>query len=295
MIRIGLTEKQKQAEILKYIEAHKIKQVIVFSAEQFFMELPTPPCPIRQIGYKETIMYRTFYPLLEEIDENYLLVMNECMRTQNRSDLTYNCIAKYTNQTPHRLVFEYLPFIVEEKDFMILVDFSDSQRHKGRGFTDIDLSEINVSCVRRKFSMMSEAVVMPESATEEYEERKEKLFNEIGNKDPDTIPRNLHIWCGKFKVPFIDPLKQYVARNSRFKLQNVTTYKNVKPGYNYTLIDCPHRRLDMNDFLRRTGQTKLSFLSTGLKVDEYYLDSFNEWAQRLEGFYAKTGVYKQDS
>lgn len=290
-----MNEKQKQKEILKYIEEHDIKQVIVFSSEQFFMNLPECPCPIRQIGYKETIMYRTFYPLLEEIDKTYLLVMNECMRTQNRSDLTYNCIAKYTNQTPHRIVFEYFPFIEKEDDFMILLDFSDSQRHKGIGFSEIDLGAIDVRCVRRHFTMTVENIEpLPLDAQTAYEEQKEKLFADLGNKDPDTIPRNLHIWTGRYKRNSIAPDQQYIARNDRYKLPNVVTYKNAQPRVKYKLIDMPHRRLDFNDFLRRTGQTDLVYLSTGFKIDEVYINSFQEWANRLERFYAKTGIYKQD-
>lgn len=293
MILIGLNQKQKHAEISKYIAEHDIKQVIVFSDEQFYMELPETPCPIRQIGYKETIMYRTFYPLLEEIDDTYLLVMNECMRTQNRSDLTYNCIAKYTNQTPHRIVFEYFPFIEDEKDFMILLDFSDSQKHKGRGIADVDIDGINVLCIRRRFSLETDVVITPVTAVSEYEAYRDKLFAEIGKKDPDTIPRTLHIWTGKYKRGAIDSTHQYVARNDRFKLPNVTTYKNVEPGREYILVDMPHRRLDFNDFLRRTGQTDLQYLSTGFKIDDVYINNFREWAERLEGFYAKTGLYKQ--
>jgi hypothetical protein len=257
------------------------------------MTLPEPICPIRQIGYKETIMYRTFYPLLEEIDESYLLVMNECMRTQNRSELTYNCIAKYTNQTPHRIVFEYFPFIAEERDFMILLDFSDSQRHKGQGFSDIDLGSIDVRCVRRRFTLTERLVEpMPIGASEAYEEQKEKLFAQLGNKNPDTIPRNLHVWTGRYKRDAIDPDQQYIARNDRYKLPNVTTYKNAQPGVDYKLIDMPHRRLDFNDFLRRTGQTDLVYLSTGFNIDRVYINNFREWAARLEGFYAETGIYK---
>ena len=61
--------------------------------------------PIRQIEYNEVIMYRTFYPLLEEIGPDHLLVVNEFMRTRNRNDLTYNCLRHYLNQCGHTMVF----------------------------------------------------------------------------------------------------------------------------------------------------------------------------------------------
>lgn len=295
MILIGLNEKQKQNEICKYVKEHDIQQVIVFSDEKFFMNLPETKCPIRQIGYNETIMYRTFYPLLEEIDSGYLLVMNEMMRDQNRSCLTYNCVAKYTNQTEHRMVFEYLPIIEQGKDIMILLDFATSQRYKGQSLGDIDLGEFDIRCVRRAYNLTPISIPLPDGGLELYEHERDRLFEDLGNKHPDTIPRNLHIWTGRFKKPFINPEAEYVARNARFKRKNITVYKNVESGRNYTLIDIPHRRIDFNDFLRRSGQTELKYLSTGLSVDMVYIKSFEEWKRRLEAIYAKTGVYSENS
>ena len=56
------------------------------------------------------------------MDASYLLIINECLRTRKRSDLTYNCLHHYLNQTPHRLIFEYFPFVSDPNDFMILLD-----------------------------------------------------------------------------------------------------------------------------------------------------------------------------
>jgi len=292
VIRIGLDNFQKQEEIKEYVNENGIKNVIVFSPEKFMMELPDLDIPIRQIGYKEIIMYRTFYPLLEEIDENYLLVANELMRDKNRNCLTYNCYAKYTNQTPHRMVFNYLPIIESQKDIMILIDFSNSQRNKGVGFSEIDLGEYDIQCIRRRYRMDVVEVPLPDGAEKEYEAEKERLFKEIGNKDPDTIPRNLHIWTGRYKMDFIEIDKNYIARNSRFKNRGVEVYKNAVPGNKYRLIDIPWRRLDFNDFLFRTRQIALLYLSTGFSVDNVYIQTFNDWVREVNAIYAETGVYK---
>ena len=292
MIKIGLNNTQKQYEIKRYVEQNNIKNVIVFSPENIFMELPILEVPIRQIGYKEIIMYRTFYPLLEEIDESYLLIANELMRDQNRNCLTYNCYAKYTNQTPHRMVFNFHPIISSCKDIMILIDFDNSQRNKGFGFADITLSEYDIQCVRKKYNLNVIKVPLKEGAIEKYNSEKERLFDNIGNKSPDTIPRNLHLWTGHYKIACLKDTERYVARNQRFKKPNVTVFKNVQSNNQYTIIDMPIRQLEMNDFLRITNQEEIQYLSTGFSVDEVYIKMFHEWIEEVERIYVKTSLYK---
>lgn len=332
LIRLGLSEVQKQNEIIRYVKNHDVKEIIVFSPQKFLMDMPGKPIeqdnngitsatdtlnvektgdtftqekymlkipefgeiPIRQIEYKEVIMYRTFYPLLEEIDKDYLLVVNEFMRTKNRSDLTYNCLRHYLNQCGHQIIFEYFPFIEDVSDFMILLDFDTKSKHKGSSFSKDFLYEEDIRAINPHLELSVDTIELPVGAEEEYEKEKNKLFNSIGNKSPDTIPRQLHIYCGKWKKPYIVPEKQYVARNARYHMKNVTTYPNVKHGVTYELLDWQHRRLDMNDFFRRTGQSKITFISTGLSVDEVYVRFFNEWKERLEEFYAEAGVFSEN-
>lgn len=294
MILIGLSEAQKQREIVRYVREHGVKNVIVLSDEHFFMELPDLP-KIRQIGYKETIMYRTFYPLLEEIDDSCLLVMNEMMRDRNRNCLTYNCIAKYTNQTPHRLVFEYLPIVETRKDIMILLDFDKSQQYKGQGVGDISLREHNIRCIRRRFELSVKQAPVPEGAEAEYDAKRDELFEKLGSRDPNTVPRDLHIWTGKYKLPEIlsSPTRDFAARNRRFKLPNVTPYPDAEPGHDYALIDFPVTQKNFNDFLRRTGQTAFTYLSAGFKVDDVYIRAFEAWRKEAESVYAETGIYAE--
>lgn len=290
MIRIGLNEKQKQEEIKKYVYEHDVKNVIVFSPKKLLMNLPELDIPIRQIDYDEIIMYRTFYPLLEEIEDSYLLVANELMRDRNRGCLTYNCYAKYTNQTKHRMVFNHLPIIEQRKDIMILIDFSNSQAQKGFGIADIDLGEYDIECIRKNYRIEPIPVPLPDGAAEEYEQEKNRLFDELGNKDPDTVPRQLHIWTGKFKKPFLEDGKIYIARNKRFK--GVEVFKNAMPKQNYIFIDIPFRRLDFNDFLQASQQDHIRYLSTGFGVDNVYIKAFEDWVKEVKSIYAETGVYK---
>lgn len=290
MIFIGLDETEKLTEIEKYISGHDVDKVIIFSDEHFFLE--DIPEDYRQIGYKETIMYRTFYPLLAEINDKTLLVMNEMMRDSNRSCLTYNCVAKFTNQTPHRLVFEYLPAIDSAEDFMILLDFNNSQRYKLQRLEDIDFEKEEIFCRRRELFMEHILCDLPDDAAEKYEKEKDRLFDNLGNKDPGTIPRNLHAWVGRYKVKELYPDLCYVARNSRFKKQNVTTYANVEADHDYILVDIQHSHKAMNDFFRRTKVENPLFISTGLKVDQYYLNEHNRWWKEVQRIYDKTGIYR---
>lgn len=295
MILIGLTEKQKQAEIVQYVEKHSIKSVIVFSPKRFYMPLPDlGDVPIRQIEYDEVIMYRTFYPLLEEIGQDHLLIVNEFMRTANRNDLTYNCLRHYLNQCGHQIIFEYFPIISKPADFMILLDFDTKSIYKGSGFKLEMLSESYVRCINHHITLQPQSVTLPGNAEEDYDQKKETLFANIGNRDPDIIPRELHLFCGKWKKPQILPELEYVARNARFKLPNVVTYPHIERDKSYILLDFQHRRLAMNDYLRLTGQSQLTFLSTGLSVDEYYIAEFSKWLERLEEFYAEASVYPQN-
>lgn len=291
MIRIGLNEKQKKYEIEKYINENNIKNVIVFSSENMFMQLPNLEIPIRQIGYKEIIMYRTFYPLLEEIDKHYLIVANELMRDTNRNCLTYNCYAKYTNQTDHRMVFNFHPIINNRKDIMILIDFDNSQKNKGLGLNDIDLNKYDIRCLNKKYNLNIIKVPLPQKADKAYEIEKKRLFEQIGNKDPDTIPRNLHLWTGLYKSVFLQDEEAYVARNKRFKKPNIVTYKKVEAEKKYIIIDMPIKRLEMNDFLNITKQENLFYLSTGFSVDNVYIQAFNDWVEEVKSIYAETGVY----
>jgi hypothetical protein len=125
-----------------------------------------------------------------------------------------------------------------------------------------------------------------------YGTMKTKLFAELGNMDPDTIPRQLHLFVGAYKKAFISKNHQYIARTNRFGSANIVTYRGgAVKKQPYYVIDFPCRRLEFNDFLKQTGTTDVYFLNSGHKVDLYYMNDFKEWLNRLEDFYAKTGVY----
>lgn len=63
--------------------------------------------------------------------------------------------------------------------------------------------------------------IVTEKDRARYEKKKEHLFDNLGDKDPDTIPRNLQLLAGDMKARVLDPEKLYVARNKRLRLDNV--------------------------------------------------------------------------
>jgi len=294
MIRIGLDSTEKLKEINYYLSDKKIKKIIVFYPEDFLLEVESiileKGIEIKFVEYKDIIMYKVFYPLLEIIDKDTLLIFNECMRTQNRSELTYNCAHHYCNQTPHKIVFEYFPFIEDKQDFMILLDLINKGKYKGKSFDYIFLQEEDIKVKPISFYIQTINVPITEKDKMNYERQKCQLFDNLEMKDPDTIPRQLHVWAGNLKKKCIEPHKLYVARNKRFNLSNVVTYKEVERK-NYTIIDFPHRRIDFNDFLKKTGMTKIEFLNTELKIDLYYLNELKAWTERLVEFYDKANIY----
>lgn len=286
IIRIGLNQKQKE-DVLSSQSGHE--KVIIFYPEKFPLKISAD----QHVEWKEIIMYRTFYPLLETIDRKTMLVFNECLRTQNRSELTYNCAHHYCNQAGTIIVFEHFPFIEDMQDFMILLDLTDKGKYKGKSFSWGMLNDIDLLAAPYGLQAKSMDIRISEKERRMYEGKKKKLFDGLKEEqDPDILPRQLHIFAGNFKKGWILPDKNYVARNKRFKMDNVVTYKDVEPGFEYTLVDFPHRRIDLCDFLKVTGQKCIPFINSGLPVDRFYFGELEGWIQRLEGFYAKAGLFK---
>lgn len=292
IIRIGLNLEEKQELINAYLMKNKISKIYIFYWPTFKPEFSLP-IPTEYIEYKNIIMYVYFYRLLEEIDESSLIIMDECMRTQNRSDLTYNCAHHYLNQTSHKIIFEYFPIIENPNDFMILLDFLNKGKYKGKGFNLDLLKDEDIMIKKRTFSMDIEEIPITQKEKESYERKKETLFDTLGSKDPDTIPRTLQIFVGSFKKKHVRSENQYIARNARFNLSNVKTYKTFDNTIsNQILIDFPHRRIDLNDYLKQSKGDIIRFISTTLPIDMYYITELEIWIKRVEEFYANAKIYE---
>ncbi|MHA1601795.1 MAG: hypothetical protein ACTSUI_02195 [Promethearchaeota archaeon] len=284
MICLGNTKKEKNDIILDYCNQHDIKKVFILSPKKFYFN-----CSFRNyefIEYADIIEYIYFYRLLQEIDKNVLIVINECLRTQNRYDLTYNCIRNFLNQTNHQIIFQYLPFIDTFDDFYILFDFDTRSKWKREKSEHLlKESKIKVKSINVKLNKIT--INVSEVLHKKYYHEKNKLFNNLGLKDPHTIPRNLYLISGKFKLQRVDPIKKYIGRNNRFKLDNLSTYKEISFNDDYTVFEFCHNFIDFSDFLTLSRQTDIDVLVSDLKVDQWYFERFEKWIQRIANAYSK--------
>ncbi|MHB8171196.1 MAG: hypothetical protein ACYDG6_06605 [Thermincolia bacterium] len=291
MIRIGLGVRDKQKVIDEYLKSNDIKKIYCFYYKKFPVKFKVD-IDTEYIEYSDIEMYKFFYRLLEEIDGNSLIVMDECMRTQNRSELIYNCAHHYLNQTPHRIIFEFFPIIEGKNDFMILLDFENKGKFNGKSFDYVFLQTEDIKVKPFKVKMETIVVETTEKHMEQYEKKRNHLFDNLGEKDPETIPRSLQLFAGDLKKKVISPDEVYVARNKRLKLGNVKTYEEIEKQGDYIVIDTHWRRLNFNDFIKTTRMTRIKYLSTVLPIDTVIISEFSKWKARLDAIYAQASLYK---
>jgi hypothetical protein len=292
MMCIGsYTTTEKEGVVQAYCEARNISHVVIISPDG---------CDVLsvdeadQVEYSDTIEYATFYRLLEQINNDTLVVVNECLRTQNRYDLTYNCIRNFLNQTTHQIIFNTFPQIDDKEDFMILFDFDTQSRWKRRKF-DINLIMDNVDISVKPFSLEFHPVYVPTSdkTKKAYRSKRESLFSKLGAKDPHTLPRNLYLVAGGDKRDYIDqqPPRLYAARNKRLNRDSIFPYKSIESSGDYAIVELPHRFIDFIDFSLMTGQFEFEVLVADLKVESWYFSRYVEWSKRVNE--TITSIYQQ--
>lgn len=283
MIIIGATEQEKALDVQRYVSDHGIVRVFSFGPSEFAVDLRLD-VPHEHIAWPDIIRYVFYYRLLQEIDSGTLLVINECLRTQNRNDLTYNCLRNFLNQTTHQIVFQRLPIIDTQSDFATLFDLDTRSRWKLTKEDELPLDEAVIELRRCLAPLITASLIQATSkAHEAYRAKREKLFAELGLRDPHTLPRNLHLVGGKTRLRGVDGSSLYVARNKRLRRDNICAYADVKRGSQpRAVIDWPHRFLVFSDFLARTGQVNIQAITTDIKVDQWYLCRYQDWAKRVK-------------
>lgn len=285
MIYLGFNNKREI--INNYIQKNNIKKVFILSPKKFYFSYDK-----EFIEWNQIIMYRFFYRLLQEIDKDTLIVINECLRKQNRYDLTYNCIRHFLNQTNHQIIFQYLPIIEKFEDFFILFDFDTRTKWKGQKNKELLKNiEIKKNIIDIKLNKIE--IKTDQKIKDIYNIQKEKLISNIGLKEPDTIPRNLYLFAGKYKLQninqdnlFSDNNNFYVGRNNRFKLKNFKTFKESEYKEKYTIFEFCHNYIDFIDFLNLSKQTNFEVLLTDLKIDDWYIERYNSWIKELNNVYS---------
>ena len=284
MICVGHGAAQKLDVIDRYQREHGIAKTFVLYPKRFPIDAPgvaESDC----IEWADIIRYRYFYRLLREIDQHTLIVIHECLRTQNRHELTFNCIRHFLQQTEHQIVFQRFPIIDTFDDFMILVDLDTRSRWKRERWNSGMLAELTISVSEKRVALRRVDVPTDAKMRDSYARKKRQLIDDIGLRDPHTIPRNLHLHAGKVKVAMVEPEKLYVGRNQRFKLPNLETYKDARGPANRTVFEFPHRFIDWTDFLAATDTGSLDALVSDLKVDVWYFERFTRWGERLDDAY----------
>lgn len=284
MIYLGLTPEQKRTVIADYCQQHGITHIVMLSPAKFAFDAPVT----ETIDWPEIIMYRTFYRLLQEISSQSLVVVNECLRTQNRYDLTYNCIRHFLNQAGHQLIFQWLPIIDTIEDFMIIFDFDTRSQWKRERFDSELLAECALKIATQCPLLTAIPCATDTKLRDAYQQEKKKLIDGIGAKDPHTIPRNLYLMSGKARMQAVDAFRGWqIGRNNRFKADRWQTYK--EDSYSnapYTVFELPHNFIDFADFMALSQQTELSVLVADLPVDHWYFTRYQQWAKRIEDGYA---------
>ena len=299
MFYLGDWDKQKV--ITHYIENNNIRKVLVVHSKRLFT-----PYEIgvehEFIEYSQTIEYHNYYRLLQWIDKHTLIITDNVLLYRNRYRLDYNCINNYINQTPHRLVFNYLPFIEDKNDFMILLDFYNKNKYKGEQFVWEFLKDVKTFIKPVHLNITFKSVEITDKERQKYEKQKEKLFAEIALKDPITIPRNLAITAGDFRanrmkermdkeIPFdffgVCDSSKFTARNKRFKGLDVSTYKDNELN---TILDFPLKRTELIDLMTLTKKTNIEVITSDLSIDRWQKKDIKEWVERLEEFYAKAAI-----
>lgn len=282
MIYIGYNYNDKKSIINKYINKNFIRKIFVFQPEDRIMDYSIQA---EYITYKNLIEYEYFYKVLQEADQNTLIIIDECMRTQNRNDLTYNCLRHFINQSGHELVFQYLPIIEDINDFMILFDFDTKSRWKREKYNKELLNESIIRVKRIDIEFIQNKIDCSAGTIKKYEKEKDKLFQNIGLKDPHTIPRNLYLVTGKEKLKVVKEYNIYIGRNNRFNLPNMNTYKGKLDQGRYVVFEFPHNYIDFTDFLFFSQQEQIEVLTTDSKIDQWYFNRYINWIKNLEYAY----------
>jgi len=298
VIYLGVRHREKPQIIADFMRSRSLAKCKIVGP--LFFPLATE---FERIDWSQIIKYKFFYRLLGEIDSDTLVVVNECLRTTNRSDLTYNCIRHYLSQTSHVLVFQWLPLLESINDLMILVDFDSRSRWKGVGWSNWqeDPSVPSRFVVTDRTPLFSSRIAKSSaSLCKKYAAMREKMFESPGS-DLHAIPRNIHMLAGQERMSLLTSTEVPVVRNKRLEVKspvgpeerNSIIYgdEEINPnqfsGRSPVIVDFPHSHRDMSDFLSLAECSSVSCATTDLKVDQWYLNRYLAWSLEIKGAYSE--------
>lgn len=283
MIRLGFNDREKAQAVSAYCAKHSIEKVFLIAPPRF-MGVPMD-VDVERLELSSIIEYRIFYRMMQEVGPGTLVIVNECLRKQYRSDLAYNCIRNFLLQTEHQIIFQHLPIVDSLDDFMILVDFDTRSRWRLHRWEPGFRGELDLVVKEVPLVFSEHRVEASPKDHERYSKEKRKLIDGIGLRDPHIIPRNLGLFTGTVKARHIDQGAHYVARNGRLRLPNLQTYRDTSFPHEYDVFEFCHNFVDFAEFVALTQQSRFRVMTTDLKVDRWYFDRYAAWAERLAGAY----------
>lgn len=284
MIYLGADSGTVSSAIDQYCNDNSIEKVFLFSPSRFKVECGHE---VQQsFNWENIIEYKHYYRILQETDGKTLIVVNQALRTQDRSDLTYNCLRNFLQQTKHQIITSHLPVIDTKEDFCILFDLDTRSQWRRTPFDELPIGEARIVCEQQCPSFTKVDVTCSQNDLSRYVAQREKMFNELGAGDPHTIPRNLHMIPGRFKFESAKGGGGALCRNKRLG-KTVQTYRdNSFPQCTYSIIDFPHRFIDFADMMCIGRQTHFEAYVSNLPVDEWYFSQYSDWAQRIKDVYS---------
>jgi hypothetical protein len=293
MIRIGLDDAEKATVVNRYVAEHGIKKLFVLSPERFAptfaAKAVTRPDEVDgraglYIPWPEHIEYRYYYRVIDNSGPETLIVVNECLRGQQRTMLNFNCVRTFLRHSRHQIIFQYLPVIDGIDDVMTLIDFDTRSQWWDQKFDRSMLAELDFQIRYQPVTIEPVRVQVDDKIRAAYSKEKAALLAEVRgdpDKDPHLIPRNLLLVSGKAKLPSVDPARRYVGRNNRFKLPNLETYRDASGHGERVVLELPHNVIEMADLLAVSRQHRIEVLVADTKAEDWYLRRFQDWAERV--------------
>lgn len=284
MIHLGLRPHEKAGVIQQYVERHDIRRVVILGPEQF--AFPHALANAESIDYPDIYTYVVFHRLMQEIDSSTLLVINECLRTRNRHDLTYNVIRQYLNLTPHQLIFQVLPIIASREDFMVLFDWDTRSRWKSVGFDAAPLGEAQVQARPVDVRFDVRVVEAPAKLHDTYARKREALFGGIGAGDPDKIPRQLYQVGAKARLAALRLGTTYLSTRT---VGSVVVPYEAAPAEDCGIFELPFRFAEFRDHLARHPQRAFDVVASDLKADAWFVQRYRDWVREVQDVFALVG------
>lgn len=307
LIGIGYSQQEKEKAVREYLKENPEVKHIVYYVPAGLKRIDIDFPDVWNETFYSSITSNLGSRLWEVVDESFLFIYDECMRVKKRTDLTYNSFHLFQHHSEHAIVFETFPMIDDPDDFMILVDMAYPNMYIQSRVTPDVIELADIKPYEVKFEPVSIETTEEQKAA--YEIETNRMFDELGNKDPNTIPRNLALWVGTTcKKNHIDSSKINIARNGRFKTKTYKDYsvydngtyasmpfsehekhsytREFEPAEEVTIIDFPVKTRELMDLIKFSGAHTVKVMTTDLKIDAVMYEQHAAIFQKMkEVFY----------